>query len=236
MRTTNWNREVNVRNRVARRRILGIGLLGASALAVGCVTVPGSGAAVTGSGPVVTEDRQVESFDKVESRNGLQIVITIGETQSVKVSAQQNIVPLISTTVSDGKLTATLTGSVIGATPMRVEIVIPSVTALTLRDGTSVTVTGIDEDTFTLDADNGANANLSGTTASLVLSANNGALLQLSNLVATDATVTLSNGVTGQIHVTGTASGTASDGVLLSIVGGGANGISTSGGAIITSQ
>ena len=212
------------------------GFLLVPVLLVGWVTVPGSGSPVTGSGQVITEDRPVGPFDEVESRNGLEIVISIGSPASVKVTAQQNIVPLISTTVADGKLTATLTGSVIGATPMTVTVVTPSLTTLTLRDGTSATVSGVTADAFTIDADNGARANLSGTVGALTVNADNGALLQLSTLVATDATLTLSNGVTGQIHVTGTVSGNASDGVLLSVVGGGAVNVNTSGGAIITSQ
>jgi hypothetical protein len=87
-----------------------------------------------------------------------------------------------------------------------------------------------------LEANNGAHANLSGTATTLTVNADNGTLLQLGGLVATNATIDVSNGVTGQIHATGTVSGTASDGVLLSVTGGAAVNVSTSGGAIVTSQ
>jgi hypothetical protein len=228
--------ELSVRRRFSEGTVAAVGLALASVLAVGCVNFIGGGSTVTGSGPVVTENRTAGSFDKVESRNGINLVISIGSTPTVTVSAQQNIVPLVSTTIADGKLTASVNGSVISSSPITVTVVTPALTALALHDGTSATVTGIAADTLTLEAYNGAHANLSGTATNLTINADNGTLLQLGGLVATSATIDVANGVTGQLHATGTVTGSASDGVLLSVTGGAAVNVNTSNGAIITSQ
>ena len=225
-----------MRSRVRGGWNAGVVVVIATVLVIGCTNFPGGEAPVAGSGSVVTEDRQVGEFDKVEGSNGLRLVLSIGATNSVQVSAHENIVPLVSTTVTDGTLEATLTRPVSGTAPITVTVVTPALTALTLHDGVSADATGIAAASLSLDADDGAHASLSGTVDRLTITADNGAFLQLGGLVAANATVSLSNGVTGQVHVTGTMSGTASNGVLLSVVGGGEVSVSTSGGAFITSR
>ena len=212
------------------------GLALASVLVVGCISVPGSGPAVVGQGPVVTEDRQVEPFTTVETKNGIKLVLSIGATTSVQVSAQQNLVPLVSTTVSNGKLTAQTTQSVVASGPLTVTVVTPTLTALTTSAGAFVEATGIIGDSFGLVSDTGSNIKISGTTGNLSITAREGTLLQLDGFAATNVDITATNGVTGTINATGTVTGNASNGVILSVTGGATVNVATSGGAIITSR
>ncbi len=212
------------------------GLALASVLVVGCISVPGSGPAVVGQGPVVTEDRQVEPFTTVETKNGIKLVLSIGATTSVQVSAQQNLVPLVSTTVSNGKLTAQTTQSVVASGPLTVTVVTPSLTALTTSAGAFVEATGITGDSFALVSDTGSNIKITGTTGNLSITAREGTLLQLDGFAATNVDITATNGVTGTINATGTVTGNASNGVILSVTGGATVNVATSGGAIITSR
>ena len=217
-----------------RMVLAGVALV--SVLIVGCIYVPGGGPAVTGTGPVVTEDRQVQAFDKVEISNGIKLVLSIGSTTSVQVSAQQNLLPLISTTVADGKLTARSTQSVISTAPLTVTVVTPSLTALSMKDGAFADATGVTAQSFALEAADGSSVNIAGSTDTLTITARDGAILQLGGFQAHDVSLTASDGVTGQLYASGSVTGSASDGVLLSVTGGGAVTVSTSDGAIITSQ
>jgi hypothetical protein len=205
-------------------------------LLVGCISVPGSGPAVVGQGPVVTEDRQVQAFTTVEIKNGIKLELSVGDTTSVQVMAQQNIVPLISTTVANGRLTAQTTGSVVTTQPLVVHVVTPSLNALSMSGGAYAEVGGVTSQAFSLDADSGANANIAGATDTLTINAKNGALLQLDGFAARDINLTAQNGVTGTINASGTVTGSASDGVLLSVSGGATVNVSTSAGAIVTSR
>jgi hypothetical protein len=208
----------------------------AAGLVVSCVSVPGSGPAVVGQGPEVTEVRQVEPFTTVEIKNGIKLVLSIGQTTSVQVTAQQNLVPLVSTTVSNGKLTAQTTQSVIASGPLTVTVVTPSLTALTTSAGAFVEATGLTGDSFELVSDTGSNVKLTGSTGALSITAREGTLLQLEGFAARDVNVNLQNGVTGTINASGTVTGNASNGVLLSVTGGATVSVATSGGAIITSR
>jgi hypothetical protein len=205
-------------------------------LTLGCATLPGSGPAVVGQGPVVTEDRQVEPFTMVEIKNGIKLVLSFGPTTSVQVSAQQNVLPLVSTMVTSGKLTAQTTQSVVGPGPVTVTVVTPTLTALTTSAGAFVEATGVSGDTFALVSDTGSNIKITGTTGSLSITARDGTLLQLESFAARDANLTLQNGVTGTINASGTVTGNASNGVLLSVTGGATVDVSTSAGAIVTSR
>lgn len=220
--------------RVRRGFVSGFAAALAAALLVGCISVPGSGPAVVGQGPVVTEDRQVEPFTSVEIRNGIKLVLSIGATTSVQVSAQQNLVPLVSTAVSSGKLTAQTTQSVVASGPITVTVVTPSVTALTMSDGAFADVSGIATQSFALDASNGASVGIVGSTETLTINASDGTFLRLGDFAARDVQLTASDGVTGTVNASGSITGSASDGVLLSIAGGGAVNVSTSNGAIVT--
>ena len=205
-------------------------------LAVGCISVPGSGPAVVGQGPIVTEDRQVEPFTAVEIKNGIKLVLSIGPTTSVQVSAQQNLLPLVSTTVSKGKLTAQTTQSVVASGPLTVTVVTPSLTALTTSAGAFVEATGVTGDSFALVSDTGSSIKITGTTGSLSITAREGTLLQLDTFAATTIDITATNGVTGTVNASGTVTGNASNGVILAVTGGATINVATSGGAIITSR
>ena len=68
----------------------------------GCGFIP---AQVVGSGKVVTEDRQVSNFNQVAVSGIGDLVITQGQDETLKIEAEDNLIPLIKTEISNGKLT-----------------------------------------------------------------------------------------------------------------------------------
>ena len=70
------------------------GLLPASMLA----------ADVTGSGHVTSETRQVSGFHGVNLTGSGEVIVTQGDTEGLVIDAEDNILPLIESTVTDGSL------------------------------------------------------------------------------------------------------------------------------------
>lgn len=69
-------------------------------LTSGCVMYPG----ISGSGTLVTETRAVNDFDAVSVGGAGQIRITQGDTESLEVTADDNLLPFLRTEVVQGEL------------------------------------------------------------------------------------------------------------------------------------
>lgn len=59
---------------------------------------------VHGNGNIVTEERMAGSFEKLEISGGINAIITQGETESIKVVADENLMEYIKTEITDGTL------------------------------------------------------------------------------------------------------------------------------------
>jgi hypothetical protein len=74
----------------------------------GCIVIDLDGcttSTVKGSGNIVTEETQVSEFKEVSLKGTGKIFISKGPAHSLQIETDDNILPLIETTVSNGKLT-----------------------------------------------------------------------------------------------------------------------------------
>ena len=78
-----------------------------TALISGCLVIDLNGCSakkVKGSGNVVTEARQLPDFNRIHLKGLGRVFLTGGEEPSVEIKTDDNILPVIKTEVSDGKL------------------------------------------------------------------------------------------------------------------------------------
>lgn len=83
---------------------------------------------VVGTGPQKTETRNVDAFTKVQISNAIEADIKIGEKPSVVVDAKESLLPLVTTSVQDGKLLVSAKESIDSTTPIKVHIVTSNLT------------------------------------------------------------------------------------------------------------
>jgi hypothetical protein len=81
---------------------------------------------VDGTGPVVTEFRNVSGFTEIKSEISADIIITPATAYSVKIDAQQNITDVIETVLNDGILTIRVKSNTLIKPDSRVKIYISS--------------------------------------------------------------------------------------------------------------
>lgn len=67
--------------------------------AAGLLALPEAHAATTGSGNPITETRAVTDFDAISHRGAIDVIVRQASRESVQVRADDNIVPLVQTTV-----------------------------------------------------------------------------------------------------------------------------------------
>jgi len=119
-----------------------------------CVHVDGNGTymmSTQGSGVSKTEQRDVKEFRSVRLEGSARVRITIGQPQQVTLTGDDNIVPLIETTVDGDELRI---GSNEGYSPKRqleVTITVASLRGFDLRGSGDVRIDGLNEQDFSVD-------------------------------------------------------------------------------------
>jgi len=170
---------------------------------------------VQGQGKVATEDRTTTAFRSISVGAGMKVIVGTGGETSVTLSAQPNLLPLITTVVQDDQLVVGVTAPGVTSTePIVLTVTVPELDTISLSAGAS----GILEDMggpLAVDVSAGATMKAIGQIESLGITASGGANAALGDLVAGSAVVTLSGGSTVTVHVTGAVTGTADAGSTL---------------------
>jgi len=219
------------RPRFVRLRALG---LAASLVALATACSWGSpGGMVVGSGDPVSETRSVAEFTSVSAGGGIQVELSTGP-QHVVITAQPNILAITTAEVSGSRLTLGTTSGYVSPQGLVVKVTVPRLDGIELSGGASASGTvGTSED-LTIQMSGGARTTVSGSTGNLDLTASGGALPNLGELHATNATVDLSGGVVASVAVSGSLEGSASGGVVLTLTTRPASTrVETSGGAVV---
>jgi hypothetical protein len=160
--------------RVSRLAPAGVVLALLAGVALGAAAcAPG----INGSGHVKTESRVVSGFSSVVLNGVGTLSITQTGTESLSITTDDNILPLITSTVSNGTLTLSIKpGNSLGQlTQLSYKLTVATLRGLTVSGAATVTASGINADSLTLTL-NGA-ATLTGTniTASTLAVTLNGA-------------------------------------------------------------
>ncbi len=58
----------------------------------------------SGSGNIITENRSVDNFTGISTSSSIDVEVSIGEKNDVRIEADDNILPFVKTTVNDGVL------------------------------------------------------------------------------------------------------------------------------------
>lgn len=182
----------------------------------GCTTDSGPIETVTGSGTVTTETREVSGFSRIEMSSGGEIVVRVGDAESLTISAEDNFMPLIKTEVRSGWLVISHepNKSLSPTQPLVYTITVPRLQEVKVNGGGPVTATGIDEDSFSVTVSGSSNFTLSGTAASQSYSINGSGFVNATELTGTRANVTITGmgsvdvNVSDSLDVTISGSGT----------------------------
>ena len=183
-------------------------LLVAGALLVACGLV-----SVTGSGNVVTQEEAITGFDRLDVSQGFQVDVIQGDTFSVIIRVDDNLVEhlRVSKQGSTLKIGLDQVQSYEDVT-LRAEVTMPELVGLDLSGGSRVTASGSGED--------------------IVIDASGGSGADLASFTVVNANIDASGGSQVTVNVTGTLNVDASGGSQVSYSGNPTLGtIDTSGGA-----
>ena len=125
--------------------------------AAGC-----DGNGVRGSGTAETEARPAAAFIKVRASNAVQVVLTRGGTDGLTVSADDNLLPLLTAEVRGDVLVVGFAGNVRPRTPVRVEASAATLAEIEVSSAASLTASDLETDALAVTVSSAGFASLSG--------------------------------------------------------------------------
>ncbi len=114
----------------------------------------------TGSGNVVTQEEAITGFDEVEISQGFRVDISQGDTFSVVVRVDDNLVQYLRVVKQDNTLKIGLEPDRTYVGTLRAEVTMPELNRLTVRHGSRATVSGSGGN-LTVEAFDGSRGDLS---------------------------------------------------------------------------
>jgi hypothetical protein len=166
------------------------------------------GDSTRGSGVSVTELRRVTSFATVELAGANTVTVRVGPPQSVAVTADDNLVDHVSTTVRDGRLLISDDGSFTSRTPMTVAVSVPALDGVTLSGEGTVAIDGVAATDFIATLSGTGTLTASGSVDRLTAVLTADGTIELQGLAAQDVIARLEGTGTISLRATSTLDAT----------------------------
>jgi hypothetical protein len=151
-----------------------------------------AGCGVAGSGTTTSDTRSVGSFSQIEVHGIIELSADQGGAPSLTISGDDNIVPLVTTTVIGNKLVIQTTGSIRPDLPLVARVTGVSLERAIVHGASKAHVENIDNDAFTLEIHGASSAELAGKTKKLVLEVRGAGSVDAKALAADAVTVDIS--------------------------------------------
>jgi hypothetical protein len=178
-------------------------------------------AAIVGSGRFVTESRAVAGFNAVAVAAGGRAIVTQGAADSLQITAEDNILPFIESTVAAGRLSLRINGqgNSISSHGVTYRITVRDIRELIGSAGSTIEAAAIETEQLVVNLSAGSTFSGTGLARRFDLSLSAGSRVDAPALTSRDAVATLSAGSTALVRVTDSLSVTASSGSVFEYFG-----------------
>lgn len=220
------------------RKIKNLGLVFACIsmlLLVSCFSFTG----IKGNGKLVVEDRNVADFSKIKVATGVQLFLSQGDKNSVRVMCDGNVIEYLSTKVSDETLKIKFTENVRKVKSRKVYVTFVKIDELTASSGSSVeskelikfknisikASSGASVDinmksmSTDLRASSGASIDVKGNTGELTVKSSSGSDIDCDDLMSMNCNVSASSGSSCDVYAKKSIQAKASSGASIDFYG-----------------
>ena len=185
------------------KRILGMALfLGIVLVAGGCDEIGDAVGGVRGSGNLITEERDVSGFDEIVILGSGDVTVSVTGTESLLIEAEDNIMPLLTTEVKNGRLELGSKKSYSTSKGVKYTITAATLDGLEINGSGDVYATGIDVESFEVEINGSGDVNAEGTSAQLDVGISGSGRYDGEGLVAAFGVVSVSGSGTAVVNVT----------------------------------
>ena len=144
---------------------------------------------VTGSGVRKVEKRELSSFTSISTDGAFEIDVVCQQSQTLEIEGDDNLLPMVSTEVSNGVLRINNVGSYSTRTPMKIKISVPNIEGISANGAGTIEVSRLKNDKFDIDSNGAPTIRVSGETKELEIDANGAGKVDAHKLRASRAEV-----------------------------------------------
>lgn len=158
---------------------------------------------VRGSGVEASTQRDVASFSTLSVGGKFTVDVTLGGTQSVRLVGDDNLLPLVTTTVKGGELVVNTSEQVDPRSGVRLVITAPDLARVKVSGAVKVQVAGVRNAEFEFSCSGACDAALRGETKRFVSETSGASSIDARQLRSVDSKVSISGAGSTDVCVTG---------------------------------
>jgi len=125
-----------------------------------------------GSGNIISDDRSGNAFSAIDVSDALNVTINQGSEHRLIVRGDDNLITRITTSISNGVLTASLRSGSYRNTNFTIEITTPTLTNIIFNDATEGMLNFVSTEGISIELNDAADLDMSGSSPSLDLDVN----------------------------------------------------------------
>jgi len=171
-----------------------------------------------GSGNAATEQRDVGGFNSIEVGEAIRATVIVGPAVTVSVTADDNLLGSVQTTVIAGRLKIGMNGGS-PRTQVEVAVTVPSLDEASANSAANLTITGLNAGSFSAAADSAASLVVRGNADSVSVSASSAASADIGDVPAQTASVDVSSAAHATVNAQVSVSGSVDSGGSVTIEG-----------------
>ncbi len=176
-----------------RFRLASALMLVVAVLAAGCTF---------GSGSMIAETRNVSGFDEIVLLGSGDVIVSVTGTESLEIEAEDNVMPLLTSDVIDGRLELGVTGSITTSRGITYTITAAQLEGVTIRGSGDINGTDIDAISFEAAIEGSGRIDLTGTSDDLTVRIEGSGDFDGRDLVSATGTVTVDGSGAALVNVT----------------------------------
>jgi hypothetical protein len=159
---------------------------------------------VRGSGNVITEIREVAGFDEIVVLGSGTVDVSVTGADSLTIEAEDNIMPLLTTDVSGGRLELGSREPFSATKEIVYTVTVESLTGVEINGSADVFAAGIDVESFEVEINGSGDIDANGSAMDLGVAINGSGNYEGENLIAAIGTVRVAGSGSAVVNVTDT--------------------------------
>ena len=155
---------------------------------------------IRGNGRIKNEEREISSFEKLDAGGAFTIKVIVGPAASLKISAEENLLSYIRTSVRGDRLVIDTKKSISPRKEILIEITTPVLTSVDVSGANNVSVKGISSKDFSIDLSGAGHIYAEGEVDNLDADLSGAGNINAKNLKAKDVRVTVSGAASADVY------------------------------------